>query len=335
MQKLLSTTALVVALGFPAMTLAQASDTETNSETQAQSGQMSGFLSARGQSDLHASDLMGHDVYARRDTNDGSANADQASETTDQSRDMATTKRDNLSSMDKIGQINEIVLSNGGQVRALVIGVGGFLGMGEQNVAVTMDQVTFATDADDRSEMHIVVDTAADRLEDAPAYDRTDGQNAAAQDEKQTDKDQNASTDATQGGDKDRNKQVASTGAAQNSDGSLSDEREVFAAPEMEREGYNQVDVQDISTDMLMGKTVYDADENDVGDVTDMIIDEDGKITNVVIDFGGFLGIGSSQASLQFKELTILSNEGYEDVRLYVDATKQQIQELPRYMASK
>jgi hypothetical protein len=40
-----------------------------------------------------------------------------------------------------------------------------------------------------------------------------------------------------------------------------------------------------------------------------MIIDDTGGITNVIIDFGGFLGIGVSQASLSFDELTILSTE--------------------------
>lgn len=318
MQKLLSTTAMVVALVFPAMTLAQTSDTTTNSETQGQSGKVSGFLAERGQSDLYASDLMGHDVHARRAAGEKTGTNDQASGNADQSHDMATMKRGDLDDMDKIGQINEIVLSSDGQIRALVIGVGGFLGMGEQDVAVTMDQVTFASDADDRSEMHIVVNTGADMLQDAPVYDRTAARNAAAH-----------------GNEQDRSDQAASTDAAQGDDQTHSEEREAFAAPKMEREGYNQVEAQDISTDMLMGKTVYDANDNDVGDVTDMIIDEDGTITNVVIDFGGFLGIGSSQASLQFKELTILTNEGYEDVRLYVDATKEQIQKLPRYMASK
>ncbi|WP_104016959.1 PRC-barrel domain-containing protein [Roseovarius nitratireducens] len=318
MQKLLSTTAMVVALGFPAMTLAQSSDTTASSETQGQSGKMSGFLSERGQSDLYASDLMGHDVHARRSAGERTKASDQASGNADQSHRMATMKRGDLDNMDKIGQINEIVLSSDGQVRALVIGVGGFLGMGEQDVAVTMEQVTFASDADDRSQMYIVVSTGADMLQDAPAYDRTKARNAAARVDGQ-----------------DRTDQTASTAAAQGNDGTRNDARDAFAAPQIEREGYDQIEAQDVSTDMLTGKTVYDVNDNDVGDVTDMILDKDGKITNVVIDFGGFLGIGSSQASLQFEELTIVTNKGYEDVRLYVDATKEQIQDLPRYMASK
>jgi len=66
-----------------------------------------------------------------------------------------------------------------------------------------------------------------------------------------------------------------------------------------------------------------------------MVIDDAGAIGDVIIDFGGFLGMGKSQAALGFDELTILSTEGNDDVRIYVDATKDQIQNLPKYQAAK
>lgn len=44
---------------------------------------------------------------------------------------------------EKIGDINEILLDKDGKVKAVVIGVGGFLGMGEHDVAVTMDKLKF------------------------------------------------------------------------------------------------------------------------------------------------------------------------------------------------
>jgi sporulation protein YlmC with PRC-barrel domain len=299
MKKLLSTTALVVALGFPTLTLAQTTTTETQQQQgQQQQGQMSGFLAERGQGDLLASDLMGRDVYARRGQTDAAGTDGQATMGADGSREMATMNRADLDNMDNIGQVNEIVLSHDGQVRALVIGVGGFLGMGEQDVAVTMDQVSFTSDVEDRSQTYIVVNVAAEELRDSPNYDRT----------------------AMAG---DRTQQSAGAGT----------ERTNFTAPDMQREGYQRVEITEITTETLMGHSVYDVNDNDVGSVTDMIIGEDGAITNVIIDFGGFLGIGSSQAALSYDELTILSTEGYSDVRIYVDATKEQIQNLPQYQA--
>ena len=44
---------------------------------------------------------------------------------------------------EKIGDISELLVDGSGGIRAIVIGVGGFLGMGEHQVAVPFDQVTF------------------------------------------------------------------------------------------------------------------------------------------------------------------------------------------------
>lgn len=319
MNKLLSTTALVVALGVPAMAFSQSASTGTQTEAQQQNGMSGGFVTARSQSDLFASELMGRDVYARRiadqdarsnddqsDATDGQAAAPGAETRTDRNQDMAMMNQSDLDNMEQIGQINEIILSNDGQVRAIVISVGGFLGVGEQDIAVTMDQVSFSTDAEDNSQVYVTVNIGADMLTDAPAYDRTAASTDMSQDE-----------DMSQDG-----------GMSQ--DGDM---RTGFAAPQMERDGYSRIEAQDVSTAMLDGKSVFDTQDNDVGSIDDMLLDEDGTVSHVIVDFGGFLGIGSSQASIGFDELTILTTEDYSDVRVYVDATKAQIQELPRYSA--
>jgi sporulation protein YlmC with PRC-barrel domain len=41
----------------------------------------------------------------------------------------------------KIGDINEVIVDRNGQAKAIVIGVGGFLGIGEKNVAIPWDKV--------------------------------------------------------------------------------------------------------------------------------------------------------------------------------------------------
>src|SRR5262245_65412303 len=44
---------------------------------------------------------------------------------------------------EKLGDINELILDKDGKVNAVVIGVGGFLGMGEHDIAVSMDKLKF------------------------------------------------------------------------------------------------------------------------------------------------------------------------------------------------
>lgn len=300
MKKFLSSTAMMVVLSMPSLTFAQSQAPAANPAYAQQGTETTGFLSARSQSDIFASELIGHNVYARRTASETPAPTDATPMTETAPIEMVTMAPADLDDMDMIGQINEIVLSNDGQVRALVIGIGGFLGMGEQDVAVTMDQITVASNSDDRSKMYVVVNTAPEMLKSSPAYQR-----------------------------------VSMTTPASDAASAQGSTRSPFAAPQMQRDGYEPVEVTDISTEMLMGKTVYDVNDTDVGTVADMLIDDKGAITNVIIDFGGFLGMGVSHASLGFDELTLLSTDRFEDVRVYVDATKTQIQALPQYEPAK
>jgi hypothetical protein len=49
-------------------------------------------------------------------------------------------------SNEKIGDINELIMGSDGQIDLVVIGVGGFLGMGEHDVALKWDQVKFVAE---------------------------------------------------------------------------------------------------------------------------------------------------------------------------------------------
>ncbi|MBF9196482.1 PRC-barrel domain-containing protein [Microvirga terrestris] len=47
---------------------------------------------------------------------------------------------------EKIGDISELLVDQSGKIQAVVIGVGGFLGMGEHDVAVPFDQIKLMTE---------------------------------------------------------------------------------------------------------------------------------------------------------------------------------------------
>lgn len=49
-------------------------------------------------------------------------------------------------SNEKLGDIDELILDRNGKVNAVVVGVGGFLGMGEHDIAVSMDKLKFVED---------------------------------------------------------------------------------------------------------------------------------------------------------------------------------------------
>ena len=45
---------------------------------------------------------------------------------------------------ENLGDINDILIGTDGKVRAVIVGVGGFLGIGEKNVALQFDELTLA-----------------------------------------------------------------------------------------------------------------------------------------------------------------------------------------------
>ena len=63
--------------------------------------------------------------------------------------------------------MNDLLLDNGGKVNAVIIGVGGFLGVGEKNVAVPFHAVKVSEKDGKR---YLVLDTTKEALQTAPGY---------------------------------------------------------------------------------------------------------------------------------------------------------------------
>jgi len=47
-------------------------------------------------------------------------------------------------------------------------------------------------------------------------------------------------------------------------------------------------------------QSVYDPKENKVGEIDDVLIDKDGRITALIIGVGGFLGVGEKDVAVPF-----------------------------------
>ena len=69
-----------------------------------------------------------------------------------------------------IGDVNDIVIGADGNIEAVVIGVGGFLGIGEKNVALDFAQLDWAERDGDR---WLVAPTTKEQLEQQAAFDRS------------------------------------------------------------------------------------------------------------------------------------------------------------------
>jgi len=67
----------------------------------------------------------------------------------------------------KIGDVDDVLLDKEGQVTAVVIGVGGFLGMGEKDVAVPFSSLRAS---EKNGKWHLVLNTTKDALKQAPGF---------------------------------------------------------------------------------------------------------------------------------------------------------------------
>lgn len=71
---------------------------------------------------------------------------------------------------DDIGEVNDLIMTGNGGIQAVVLGVGGFLGVGEKDVAVSMASIDMTKDG---NAVRLVVDGTKEQFTAAPAYDRT------------------------------------------------------------------------------------------------------------------------------------------------------------------
>jgi len=69
---------------------------------------------------------------------------------------------------EEIGKVSDLIFSEDGKISGIVIGVGGFLGIGEKSVAVPFSMLEFTVAADNTERW--VVPTTADALTAAPDF---------------------------------------------------------------------------------------------------------------------------------------------------------------------
>jgi PRC-barrel domain len=85
-----------------------------------------------------------------------------------------------------------------------------------------------------------------------------------------------------------------------------------------------QAEGQHLASDWI-GETVYNSADENLGDITDLLIDEDGSIHGIVLGVGGFLGIGKKWVGIPFEALRTTADENGA-VTIFLDATAEQLE---------
>lgn len=199
-----------------------------------------------------------------------------------------------------IGEINDVVLTRDGRVDAVLVDIGGFLGMGERQVALGMENIRFVSDSatvEDAGDYFLVVNAGRSLLEGAPEYMRTGalpaGTDAAAEP---------AAMAATE------DKTVEGTAAV---------------------DAYAEVEPGSIPSDQLMGVRVYGPNEEDVGEISELVLDANGTPAQVIVDVGGFLGMGEKPVAIDLTALQIRKESEAGPLRAYIKMTQDELEALP------
>ncbi|MGX1320884.1 hypothetical protein AB7M17_004337 [Bradyrhizobium sp. USDA 377] len=80
----------------------------------------------------------------------------------------------------------------------------------------------------------------------------------------------------------------------------------------------------------VLGRDVRSAADEDMGRVVDVIVDRDGRVRAAVIDFGGFLGVGSRKIVVDWNAMRFGKIANKKD-SITLELTKAQVAAAPEY----
>jgi sporulation protein YlmC with PRC-barrel domain len=253
---------------------------------------------------------------------------------------------------EKIGSVNDLVINPDGSIEALVIGVGGFLGIGQKDVAIEYELATWEERDNDR---WLVVETTAEALKaqqefDRQAYEPMPADADVAETKPATAEDlanapaQEAGADETASTEQPADDQMSAQAPADDQS-AAGTEQETAQAPAddqnatgtdetqtgaIDRSTLKEQPIDQISAEDFVGTTVYGANDENVGEIGDVILSQDGQIDAVLVDVGGFLGMGEKQVALGMDNLQFMADED-GDLYLYTNLTKEELEAQQAY----
>jgi hypothetical protein len=88
------------------------------------------------------------------------------------------------------------------------------------------------------------------------------------------------------------------------------------------------IDPHDVET--ILGKSVRSSAGEDMGRLVDVVVDRDGRPRAAIIDFGGFLGVGSRKIAVDWGVLKFAHDKDKGDL-ITVELTRDQVKAAPEF----
>jgi hypothetical protein len=100
-------------------------------------------------------------------------------------------------------------------------------------------------------------------------------------------------------------------------------------APSVTEDGTPATVIDDREVEGVLGKSVRSSADEDMGQIIDVIVKRDGQVRAAVIDFGGFLGVGSRKIAVDWSALSFPPGGMIDHVIL--NLTRDQVRLAPEY----
>jgi sporulation protein YlmC with PRC-barrel domain len=235
-------------------------------------------------------------------------------------------------SAENIGDVNDIVIGADGNIEAVIVGVGGFLGIGEKDVAVEYAQLDWAEKDGDR---WLVAPMTKEQLETQAVFDRSayDAAPAVAAVESTAAPADPAApaTPPVAAAPADpaapATDQMAQDPAPADPAAGATDTTSTAA---IDRSTLTELPAADIRAEDMVGTTVYGSDDANVGEIGDVVLTADGKVDAYIIDVGGFLGVGEKEVAVGSDNLAFMTDKDGNKY-LYTSFTKEQLDAAAAY----
>lgn len=96
-------------------------------------------------------------------------------------------------------------------------------------------------------------------------------------------------------------------------------------APSVRRDGYTGVEVEQVAASDLNGAVIYGVQGEEIGEIGELIMSRE-EAQMVIADIGGALGVDEHRVEIPFSDLAILKAEESDDIRVYIDASEERLQ---------
>jgi sporulation protein YlmC with PRC-barrel domain len=84
-----------------------------------------------------------------------------------------------------------------------------------------------------------------------------------------------------------------------------------------------------INASKVVGVNVVNNANDTVGEISEVLLDDSGKVSGVVVDVGGFLGIGTHPVKLGWNQVKMVNKDG--KLQAIVNMDKNALKQMPEY----